>query len=128
MWYRGSIIVPASTARAAPVAVELEVSQGTISLFYRLFPKGCAGQVSLQVFSQTRQVLPTTPGQAYVGDGSEVLGDASIELDEPPYVLELRAWSPGTTYEHTIYVEFYIEKAVDLMPVPLESRVLPLGL
>lgn len=128
MWYRGSITVPASTPRAEPVTAELKVSQGTITLFYRLFPKGCAGQVSVQVFSQTRQILPSTPGQSYIGDGSEVLGDSSIILDEPPYVLELRAWSPGTTYDHTIYVEFYIEKAVALMPVPLESRVLPMGL
>ena len=128
MWYRGSITVPASTARAAPVTAELAVSQGTISLFYRLFPKGCAGQVSMQVFSQTRQVLPTTPGQAYVGDGSEVLGDSSIVLDEPPYILELRGWSPGTTYAHTIYVEFYLAQAAALMPVPLEARRLPVGL
>jgi len=128
MWYRSSITIPASTSNVAPVTVETEVSQGTISLFYRLFPKGCAGQVRLQVFYQTRQVLPATPGQSYLGDGSEVLGDSSIVLDEPPYILSLRGWSPGTTYDHTIHVEFYIEKTQVLMPVPLESRAFPVGL
>lgn len=128
MWYRGSITIPADTAQADYETAEVEVCPGAITNFYRLFPLGCAGMVHLQVFYGTRQVFPTTPGQSYIGDGSEVLGDASILLDEPPYILELRGWSPDTDYQHTIYVEFYIEKLTAFTPKPLEVIALPQGL
>jgi len=121
VWYRGSITVPANTLASAPVTTEVEVCRGTVEAFYRLFPMGCAGKVHLQVFHQTRQLFPTTPGQAYVGDGSEVLGDASVTLEEPPFIVELRAWSPGTSYSHVIYVEFYIKFAVEIL-LPASER------
>lgn len=117
MWYRGSLTVPAGTARADYASATVEVSPGIISKFYRLFPPGCTGKVFLQIFYQTRQIFPTTPGQAYLGDGSEILGDASVELDEPPYVLELRGWSPDADYDHSIFVEFYIARPVVYAPV-----------
>lgn len=81
--------------------------------------------VHLQVFHQTRQIFPTTPGQSYIGDDSEILGDSSVEIDEPEFVLELRAWSPGTSYQHIIYCEFYIEKVEVWMPVPVAVVSLP---
>lgn len=129
MWYRGSLTVPASTLRANAVSETVEVSPGTITKFYRLFPKGCAGMVSLQVYWQTRQIFPTTPGTYYLGDGSEILGDASVELSEPEYVLMLRGWAPDTSYDHVVYCEFYIPKIAILLPKPLEQvRVLVPGM
>ena len=79
---------------------------------------------------QTRQIFPTTPGQSYLGDGSEILGDASVDLDEPEYVLELRGWSPGTTYDHVVYVEFYIERTIEYIPTIIDQPfvALPEGL
>jgi hypothetical protein len=117
--------VPANTAKADYASAMVEVSPGTISKFYRLFPPGCVGKVHLQVFYQTRQIFPTTPGQSYLGDGSEILGDASVELDEPEYVLELRGWSPGTSYDHGIFVEFYIARPVVYVPVVTTSAFVP---
>ena len=129
MWYRGSVTVSADTARADAVESTVEISPGKITKFYRLFPPGCAGMVGLQVFWQTRQIFPTTPGQYYIGDGSEILGDASIEIDEPEFVLTLRGWSPGTSYDHVIYCEFYIAKPVLIYPVVSERvRVLVPGM
>jgi hypothetical protein len=111
------------------VETPVEVSPGTITKFYRLFPPGCAGLVGLQVFWQTRQIFPTTPGAYYLGDGSEVLGDASVELDEPEYILMLRGWSPGTTYDHIVYCEFYIAKPISLPVLSVEKvRVLVPGM
>lgn len=121
MWYRGSITVLANTLASAPETTEVEVCKGVVESFYRLFPMGCAGKVHLQVFHQTRQLFPTTPGQSYIGDGSEVLGDASVTIDEPPFIVELRAWSPSTTYSHVVYVEFYIKSEVMLL-LPVAER------
>ncbi len=125
MWYRGSVTVAANTPESAKATAVVEVCPGTIARFYRLFPPGCTGLVHLQVFYQTRQIFPTTPGESYRGDGSEILGDASVLLDEPEYVLELRAWSPGTSYQHIVYCEFYIAKPTVLIPVPLARPALP---
>lgn len=127
MRYYGSITIPANTLYSALVTAHIEISFGTISQFYRLFPPGCAGMVHLQVFHQTRQVFPTTPGTSYIGDGSEILGTSQVEISEPPTVLELRAWSPGSTYQHIVYVEFYIAQPYALIPVPLTQVALPEG-
>lgn len=74
----------------------------------------------MQVYYQTRQVFPTTPGQAYIGDRSEILGDASVDLDEVPFLLELRAWAPDATYDHTVYCEFYITSNRRSLQQPIE--------
>lgn len=128
MRYFGSVTVPADTSAANPATAEVEVCFGTIAEFYRLIPPGCAGMVRLQVFHQTRQIFPTTPGESYIGDGSEVLGLAGVVVDEPPTILELRAWSPGSTYQHVIYCEFYIARPYILTYTPLEPVSLPEGL
>jgi len=125
MWYRGSVEVEAGQTQADPAEETVAVCRGTISQFYRLFPPGCAGKVSLQVLTGTRQIFPTTPGTYYLGDGSEVLGPASVILDEPEYALTLRAWAPEADYDHVIYCEFYIEKTVIYVPVVVESAFVP---
>lgn len=125
MIYRGSVTVPLNTAKADYASAIVEVCPGTITKFYRLFPPGCAGLVHLQVFYQTRQIFPTTPGESYLGDDSEILSEASVFLDEPEYVLELRAWSPGAAYQHIIYCEFYIARPLILVPAPLERPAVP---
>jgi len=125
MWYRGSLTVPADTLESAKVVVDVPVCKGQITKFYRLFPPGCTGQVHLQVYYQTRQIFPSTSGESYIGDGSEILGDATMLLDEPEYVLELRGWSPGTSYDHIVYCEFYIARPVLAVPVPLVRPTLP---
>lgn len=125
MWYRGSVTVPLNTLATGKESAFVDVCKGTITKFYRLFPPGCMGQVHLQVLWQTRQIFPTTPGESYIGNGSEVLGDASVALDEPEYTLELRGWSPGTSYDHVIYCEFYIARPEIVLPVPLERPGVP---
>jgi len=125
MWYRGSLKVDAGKTQAEPAEIDVEVCRGTISQFYRLFPPGCAGKVALQVFWQTRQIFPTTPGTYYLGDGSEILGPASVILNEPEYVLTLRGWAPDAEYDHVVYVEFYIEQAVIYVPVVLDRSFVP---
>lgn len=125
MWYRGSVEVGIGQAQASPATALVEVCPGVITKFYRLFPPGCMGQVHLQVYYQTRQIFPTTPGESYLGDGSEILGDSSVVLDEPEYVLELRGWAPDTTYGHIVYCEFYIERPTVRVPIPLARPELP---
>jgi len=125
VWYRGSVDVEAGQAASDPATAEVEICRGVITKFYRLFPPGCAGTVHLQVYHQTRQVFPTTPGQSYLGDDSENLGDSSVQIDEPPFVLELRAWAPDASYDHVIYCEFYIERPRVPAAVPLERLEVP---
>lgn len=125
MWYRGSIEVGIEQTEDDPAIAEVEICQGVITRFYRLFPPGCAGKVSLQVYHQTRQIFPTTPGQAYIGDASEILGVSSADITEPPFLLVLRGWAPESTYAHIVYCEFYIESTVRVAPVGVMSVVLP---
>lgn len=126
MWYRGALQVRANTVESSPATLVVPICRGVISQFYRLFPEGCSGFVHLQVYHQTRQIFPTSQGESYIGDGSEVLSDTSVNIDEPPYELELWGWSPGSSYGHYVYCEFYIEKPQVLIPIPLEALAVPL--
>lgn len=126
MWYRGSITVAANTLILSPATQEIEVCKGVIERFYRLFPLGCSGMVHLQIWHQEHQLFPASPGASYIGDESEILGDASINLDEPPFVLELRAWSPGTTYQHIVYVEFFIRQVAAVLYPEMERESVPI--
>jgi len=127
VWYRGSVEVGIEQTQADPATAEIEICKGVITRFYRLFPPGCGGEVFLQVFHQQRQVFPTTPGQAYLGDDSEMLAFSSVDIPEPPYVLTLKAWAPDSVYAHVIYCEFYIEHLQVLLPKPLEQIAIPGG-
>ena len=123
--YYGSVTVPLNTLASAPATAWVDVAFGTVAEFYRLFPPGCSGMVHLQVFWQTRQIFPLSPGASYLGDGSEILGKAGLVIDEVPATLQLRAWSPGTAYQHIIYCEFYIAEPTIFIPVPISQVGLP---
>lgn len=125
MRYYGSVTIATANDVTDPAVAFVEMSPGRITEFYRLFPPGCAGLVRLQVFWQTRQIFPTTPGESYIGDGSEILGLAGFEIDEVPAILELRAWNTGTSYSHVIYCEFFIEKVRIMIPAPLVQVQVP---
>ena len=125
MRYFGSVRVTTDNPISDPATAFVEICPGKIVEFYRLFPPGCRGLVRLQVFWQTRQIFPTSPGESYIGDGSEILGASGFEIDEVPALLELRAWETGTIHPHVIYCEFYIETPVVLIPAPLVPALIP---
>jgi hypothetical protein len=128
MRYSASVTIPANTTESDPHEEYLDVCFGTISQVFVLFPPGHAGLTHLQVFYQTRQIFPSTPGESFTGDDTQHVFEERQPILEVPHRLLLRAWNSDTTYEHTIYVGISVLAPEILMPVVIQSPALPEGM
>lgn len=121
MEYQIEVPVPANTLQSDPVHVQLGLSYGTISSYRMVVPPGCAGLVRFQVWYHSVQVLPVTANTSFLGDDYAGEMPCFIEVKEKPYVLDVYAWSPGTSYDHTLYLSFFIDEPILSVTVPLYS-------
>jgi len=127
MRYSASVTIPANTTESDPHEEYLEVCFGTISQVFVLFPPGCAGLAHLQIFYQTRQIFPTTPGGSFTGDDTQYEFSERWPIYESPHELLLRAWNTDDTYEHTIIAEVSVLAPEILVPVVIQAPTLPEG-
>lgn len=128
MRYSASVEIPANTTEADPYEEYLETCFGTINQVFVLFPPGHAGLTHLQVFYQTRQIFPTTPGESFSGDDTQYEFSESWPVFEAPHELLLRAWNEDTEHEHTVYVELSVLAPELLIPVVIQAPSLPEGM
>lgn len=128
MRYAHSLTIPANTAEADAVEETLELCYGTIRQVYVLFPPGHAGLTRLQIFYQTRQIFPSTPGESFIGDDTVYEFRENWPIYEVPHEVRLRGWNLDETYEHTIYVELSVLPPEILMPVLMQPLTLPEGM
>jgi len=66
------------------------------------FPAGCHGYVYTACYYGEEQIFPRPYGSYLHGDGETITWEEYYELPESPCILTIRAWSPGTGYDHTI--------------------------
>src|SRR3989304_4626189 len=110
MRYSGYVTVPAGTPKSAPVSALVPVGFGRIRHLRVLPPPGCAGLVHLIVRYHTAQIYPTSPEADFIGDGEPIEFGDSYPIFDDPLEVELVAWSPDATLEHTIYAQFTVER------------------
>jgi len=82
------------------------------------------GRVLLQVYCEEKLIFPTSPGQSFRGDDSHITIQERFVLDRNPFAVELRAWSPDATLDHTVFVDF----TVLLQTWPVDEEGLYVGL
>lgn len=114
MFYDFSIVIPADTLESAPVEQTLKLTAGVIQKVSILFPPGPHGMVKLRLRDNGHQFLPTNP-DGYFATDDEVLDiDEFYELTTEPYSLKAIAYSPGTTYNHTLSVRIGVLRPEDV--------------
>lgn len=123
MRYHASLTVPAATLASAPASTKFSVSAGRITEVEIMFPPGQVGRVYLQLWYNDKQIYPTSLGQAFRGDDHLITFGDSYPLDDEPYELELRAWAPTASYEHTVYVQVTITPPA--LPAALSTTFAP---
>lgn len=128
MRYSASVTIEVGETEDSPHEEYLEVCFGTISQVFILFPPGHAGLTHLQIFYQTRQIFPTTPGESFSGDDTQYAFSERWPIFEAPHELLLRAWNEDTEHEHTIIVELSVLAPEILVPVVIQSPALPEGM
>jgi len=108
MRYRAELIIPAGTLATSPATEAVALCYGTITEVEILFPAGQSGLTYVQIWQHERQILPTTPGEAFRGDDHLVTFNERITVHERPLVVELRGWAPDAMLDHTVYVAFTV--------------------
>ena len=111
MRYRVGVTIPAGTTKADPVLVELDLEYGYITEVEMLFPAGHAGLTFLQIYHQSRQIFPLTPGEAFRGDDHQIQFNERFPILEVPYAVIIKGWGPSTVYDHEVFVSLTIEAA-----------------
>lgn len=117
MDYKATLDVPANTTETDPLIQELPIAPGVIIGLWMYFPPGSALLSHLRVFKGEWQLWPTSPGEAYEGDGMSMEFSEWYPLYPPPWELTLKAWNEDTFYDHQILFRVSI--------LPFEAFAMP---
>jgi len=112
VYFEFEVTVPADTPKDRPHIQDLELKPGVINRMAVEFPMGCRGMVHCQIWHIDVPLWPTNPEGSIAADGVEVRwAEHTVKL-EKPWILRVKAWSPGTRYSHTLRVR------INLLPLP----------
>jgi hypothetical protein len=132
MDYRIDLTVPADTTELEPVSAERHVLPGTWKQYAPVLPTGCNDMVRWRLLIDENQIVPVEPGTWMLGNGVMGVFEQSIVIPPGGVNLKLVACSPGTTYEHNIYVtcvvvqpEATLEDVVKALSVSFPESSLP---
>lgn len=125
MFFTFPVPVPLNTPKADPFPVDAILCVGVVEEVSVQFPAGCSGMVYVTIWRGEHQVWPVNLDGAISGEDAIVSWPESYDLTEQEYAFQIRAWSPGTTYNHTVTVRFAVQPLPErLAEVPEE----PVGL
>ena len=103
MIYSIPIIVPANTPSNKPVEVNVEINEEVITHVRVRFPPGPSCMVRTALYYGQSQIFPQPPDTYLAGDDETIEWDEFVILPSSPCRLTIRAWSPGTMYDHVIF-------------------------
>ncbi len=114
MFYDFAVTVPANTPELIPKTQEMKLTAGVIQKVSILFPPGPHGMVKLKLMEGGHQFLPTNPDGYFASDDEVLNIDEFYGLESAPYTLKAIAYSPDTTYNHTLRVRIGILRPEDV--------------
>ena len=100
--YIVDLTVPADTAQTSPIEKTVKIEEEVIVKVMVHFPAGCHGYVYTACYYGEEQIFPRPYGSYLHGDAETITWEEYYELPESPCILTIKAWSPGTNYNHTI--------------------------
>jgi hypothetical protein len=106
MQHAASVTVPADTQESTPVTQEFLLTAGRLTRAYIRFRSGCHNRVFVTVSDSLFQIVPIEGSPAIFGDDQIFEIPMDYPLEGPGARLTVRAWSPGTLYQHVIGVWF----------------------
>jgi hypothetical protein len=102
--YQYDVTIPANTPASEPYTQSLKLTKGKLVRLILSFQTGCAYMVHVALFIGNHQIMPVIEGQSYAFDGFVLVRDTAFIIDNHPFDIIFKGWSPNTTYEHTIGV------------------------
>lgn len=104
MRYSFDFTIPAATAASAKYEDVIVLDVGVIKQILIRFKAGCHNRVFVAVFDSLEQIAPAKSTQAIYGDYKTFAIPMNYPLNEPPYTLIFKGWSPDTRYNHLISI------------------------
>lgn len=128
MRYRASLIIPAGTAESDPAWTILDLEYGYATEVEIMFPAGQAGLTYVQIYYQSRQIFPLTPGEAFRGDDHTITISSRFPILEVPHEVMIVGWAPDATLEHTVFTDVTMEAPPPVFVGGFEYVPLPEGM
>lgn len=108
MLFEYPLTIHAGTTEAAPEELTAPLAPGTIAKVSVDFPPGCRGLAHVAIWRSEHQVWPGNLDGDIAADGLVVEWPDDYDLDDEPYDLTLKGWSPSATFPHTIIFRFAV--------------------
>lgn len=113
MRYSYDFTIPKSTKENLKYEQEIVLDVGIIKQIMIRFKAGCHNRVYVIILDSLEQIAPAKSTQAIYGDNITFSIPMEYHLDEPPYRLIFKGWSPDTRYDHLISVWVDLESLED---------------
>ena len=120
------ISTPANTAEAAALVTRLKLTKGRLTGGLLYFPSGPAGTLHFQARVGIHQILPFNTGENLRLDDCIFPVSLGIDLNEPPYEIDLITWNDSTLYAHAMTVLFHLEPKPE-SPYDLQRLITRIG-
>jgi len=128
MRYRTALTIEAGTTQDDPARTILGLEYGYITEVEVTFPAGHSGLTYVQIYHQSRQIFPLTPGSAFRGDDHILTMSTRFPLLEVPLSVTITGWAPDTTLDHEVFVDISMEAPPAVFVGGFEYVPLPEGM
>ena len=108
MYYLYNISTPANTPYENRKRTRIKLAKGTITDVKILFPSGCSGLLSCNIFRGGHQLYPISPGEFFTGDHTDFSFSEYYILSNQPYELVVDSWNLDDTLPHSVICGFNI--------------------
>jgi hypothetical protein len=103
------INTPAETIKSSPLVTTIKLTRGKLSAGWVFFPRGPAGTLHLIAEYHSVQIIPWNTGQDLRLDDCVAPLHLGIQLDEPPFDVQVYTWNDSTEYAHALTVCLSLE-------------------
>jgi len=102
------ISTPLETAESSPLVTSIKLTRGRLMGGFVFFPSGPAGKLYVLARIGEHQLIPFNKGESYHLDNCVIPFHLGIDLDQPPYEIQIETWNTSDAYDHALTVGFYL--------------------
>lgn len=108
MIYVQPLLIPANTAKIAPVNLPMQLGPGKITKVDVQVPSGVNALAHLQINYGLHQLWPSSDGSDFATGNETISWNEDVDFLQPPFALQLVGWNTDTIYDHTITVRVVV--------------------
>ena len=116
MLYQRTLLIPANTPEATPAEATIVIKYPVISRLKVHVTDGCMGLVKTAVFYGDLQLWPAKEGEWLSGNNIIVEDEPFFEMPEAETQLRIQGISPGTWFDHPIFLYITAIRREDVPP------------